>query len=433
MNPEDLSLVEAAAAIRSGDLSPYEYAMALLARLDRIEDRVRAWVTVDRPALLSEARKCEAEARERRFRGPLHGIPIGIKDIFYTKGLKTTMGSPVFANFVPDFDADAVSRLKQAGAVVLGKCVTTMFANLDPPPTRNPWNIAHTPGGSSSGSAAAVAARMCPAAIGSQTLGSVGRPAAFNGIVSLVPGQNRVSLRGVFPLAWSLDHVGMFGRSVADVELMLYALTESRVEKVPIGRAIRIGMVGGYFYDNATSEVRSLNDALAQKLIGDGFQVEEARVPPFFAYAQAALRTIVRAEAASAHEHLFKQHRDTYAPKIRALVETGMLVDAAAYLRARRIRRKYQREMVRLFDEFDLLMTPAAPGTAPDLTSTGDPGMNSPWTFADFPVLTLPHALGANGLPVAVQFCAAPSQEVLLLEAAKAVESIIHFDSKPQV
>jgi len=168
MNPEDLSLVEAASAIRSGSLSPVDYVLAFFSIMDRVEPRVEAWVTVDREVVLAEARKLEAEARSGQFRGPLHGVAIGIKDIFYTQGLRTTMGSTTFKDFVPVHDARAVTRLKNAGAIVLGKTVTTVFANLDPGPTRNPWNLEHTPSGSSSGSATAVAARMCAAAIGSQ-------------------------------------------------------------------------------------------------------------------------------------------------------------------------------------------------------------------------------------------------------------------------
>src|SRR5262249_48800722 len=150
----------------------------------------------------------------------------GIKDIFYTQGLRTSMGSIIFKDFVPDRDSPTETKLKQAGAIVLGKTVTTVFANLDPEPTRNPWNLHHPPGGSSSGSAAAVAARMCPAAIGTQTVGSVGRPAAYCGVASLVPSQHRISLEHVFPLAWSLDHAGIFARSVADLEVMLDAMVE---------------------------------------------------------------------------------------------------------------------------------------------------------------------------------------------------------------
>src|SRR5262245_42916550 len=233
MNPEGLSLSEAASAIRTSTLSPVDYVEALFAVMDRVESRVQAWVTIDRERVLAEARRCEAEARSGKLRGPPHGVPLGIKDIFYTQGLRTTMGSVIFKNFVPDRDARAVTKLKEAGAIVLGKTVTTVFANLDPGPTRNPWNLHHTPGGSSSGSAAGVAARMCPAAIGRQTVGSVGRPAAYCGVASLVPAQRRISLQDVFPLAWSLDHAGIFARSVADVELMLDAMVESPVERVP--------------------------------------------------------------------------------------------------------------------------------------------------------------------------------------------------------
>src|SRR5262249_1141011 len=183
---ESLSLIEAASAIRRATLSPVEYVEALFGVIDRLEPHIQAWVTIDRERVLSEARRCEAEARSGKFRGPLHGVPVGIKDIFYTQGLRTSMGSIIFKDFVPDRDSPTVTKLKQAGAIVLGKTVTTVFANLDPGPTRNPWNLHHTPGGSSSGSAAAVAARMCPAAIGTQTVGSVGRPAAYCGVASLV-------------------------------------------------------------------------------------------------------------------------------------------------------------------------------------------------------------------------------------------------------
>jgi len=433
MNPETLTLTAASQAIRDGHLSPIDYVQALLARIDRVEPRVRAWVTVDREGVLAEARRCEEEARRKQFRGPLHGVPIGVKDLFYTKGLRTTAGSEVFHDFVPSEDARAVQRVKAAGAIILGKTVTTMFANLDPGPTRNPWNLAHTPGGSSSGSAAAVAARMCPAAIGSQTIGSVGRPAAFCGISSLVPTQRRIGLSRTWPLAWSLDHVGILGRSVADLEIMLDAMSESAVERARRPKAYRIGIIRDYFYAHATEEARSLNDALANKLGGAGFQIEEAHLPAIFEVAPATLRTIIRAETASVHEQVFPPNRHTYGPKIRAVVETGMLIDVSDYVRARRIRRKYQSEMAKLFERFDALMTPAAPGTAPDLSTTGDPVMNGPWTLADFPAMTLPHALGVNGLPLGVQLSGPPLQEGSLLELGKAVEAVIGFQAQPSL
>lgn len=435
MRPEELSLSDAAAAIRSGTLSPVEYVEALFRVMDRIESRVQAWVTIDRENVLAEAQRCEAEAREGTFRGPLHGAPIGVKDIFYTKGLRTTMGSILFKDFVPDRDADVVTKLKQAGAIVLGKTVTTVFANLDPGPTRNPWNLDHTPGGSSSGSAAAVAARMCPAAIGSQTVGSVGRPAAFCGLASLVLAQQRIGLKNVFPLAWSLDHVGIFARSAADVELMFVALAADAEALTRTQRdSFRVGLVRDFFYENATEEARALNDRFANQLASAGFRVEEARLPQIFDLQQSILRTILRTETASIHERLFAEHANTYGPKLRALIETGMLIDARDYVRARRLRRRYQIEMAKLFENFDVLMTPPARGAAPKgIDTTGDPVMNGPWTLADFPTITLPHAINADGLPIGVQLTGPPLQERLLLEVAKRVEAIARFDHRPRL
>jgi aspartyl-tRNA(Asn)/glutamyl-tRNA(Gln) amidotransferase subunit A len=428
-NAESLSLVDAAAAIQSGMLSSTEYVRALFARMDQVEPRVQAWVTVDREAVLAEARKCDAEAAAKRIRGPLHGVPIGVKDIFYTKGMRTTMGATPFQNFVPDCDADVVIKLKQAGALILGKTVTTVFVFLDPGPTRNPWNLEHTPGGSSSGSAAAVAARMCPGAIGSQTVGSVGRPAAYNGVVSLMPTQSRVSLKNVFPLSWPLDHAGIFGRSVADVELQLAAIAESPVERSNLKRPIRIGVIRDFFYDNAEPEARSLQDAFVSKLSNSpGFQVDEAKLPSAFALSQPILRTILRADVAAIHEDLFPAHPTAYGPKLRELVETGMLINARDYLHARRLRRHYQREMTKLFEKFDVLLTPAAPGPAPaGIEATGSAVMNGPWTLADFPTVTLPFGLAANGLPLGIQLSGPSLDDGALIEAASAIESVTAF------
>jgi aspartyl-tRNA(Asn)/glutamyl-tRNA(Gln) amidotransferase subunit A len=435
MNPEDLTATEAAAAIRSGALTPTEYVRALLDRIDRIEPRVQAWVTIDRDAVLAEARQLEAEAREKRFRGPLHGVPVGVKDIFYTKNLRTTIGASAFADFVPTYDAAVVRKLKQAGAIILGKCVTTVLIFLDPGKTRNPWNTAHTPGGSSSGSAAAVAARMCPITIGSQTVGSVGRPGAYNGVVSFMATQARISVTGAFPLAWSLDHVGAFSRSAADLRLLTDCLSEIPAPKAPPDTpGYRIGVCRGLFHENADTESRSALHRIIDKLADSGFHVGEAPLPPIFDLAYPILRPIVRSEAAAVHESLIKANPKTYGPKLRELVQLGALIDATSYHRARRMRRHYQREMGKLFGRFDVLLTPAAPGTAPEgLEATGDPVMNGPWTLADFPTVTLPYALGANGLPLGVQLSAPPLQEELLFEVAQAMEPVIGFHAHPNL
>jgi len=207
------------------------------------------------------------------------------------------------------------------------------------------------------------------------------------------------------------------------------AMTETPVENpVPVRRPIRVGIVRGFFYDNATAEVRTLNDILARKLAAAGFEVVQAQLPGIFEIQQSILRTILRSETSSIHEAIFAKHAEAYGPKLRMLVETGMLVHDSDYLRARRLRRKYQREMARLFERFDVLLSPAAPGTAPQgISTTGDPVMNGPWTLSDFPTMTLPYALGANGLPIGVQLTAAPLQEGMLLEIAKKIETVVGF------
>jgi aspartyl-tRNA(Asn)/glutamyl-tRNA(Gln) amidotransferase subunit A len=436
MSLEALSLVDAASSIRNGSLSPLDYVQGLFARVDAVEPRVHAWTTIDRDAVLAEARQLELEAREKKFRGPLHGIPVGIKDIFYTKGLRTTIGTTAFADFRPDYDASVVKKLRSAGAIVMGKCVTTVLIFLDPGPTRNPWNTNHTPAGSSSGSAAAVAAGMCPASIGSQTVGSVGRPGAFNGLVSIMPTQSRVNLAGAFPLAWSLDHVGAFTRSVADMDVLLAAISDSSMSSNwsrPGGQKYRIGVVRGFFHEKAEAESRAGIDALAGKLSDAGFQVEEAALPSIFDLHQALIRTILRSEAASTHQDLILNKPEAYGPKLRDLVQMGLLIEAASYLRARRIRRHYQRDMAALFAHFDILLTPGAPGPAPAGMATGDPVMQAPWSLADFPTMTVPCGLSANGMPLGIQISAAPLHEGLLIEAAKAIEAVIGFAAKPKL
>jgi aspartyl-tRNA(Asn)/glutamyl-tRNA(Gln) amidotransferase subunit A len=437
MSLDALTVLQAQNAIRSGALSPLQYIEALLARVDAVEPRVQAWTTIDREAVLAEAKTMEVEAHRKQFRGPLHGIPVGVKDIFYTKGLRTTMGTEVFENFIPTYDAAVVKKLKQAGAIIMGKCVTTVLVFLDPGPTRNPWNTNHTPGGSSSGSAAAVAARMCPVSIGSQTVGSIGRPGAYNGVVSIMPTQSRISTAGAFPLAWSLDHAGAFTRSVADLVPLLEALSESPMPSPPAhahNHRFRIGIPAGFFLDKADAESRTQIEALRGRLSADGFHVQDVALPEIFDLHPAILRTIVRSEAASTHKELIRNKPEAYGPKLRDLVQMGELIEASSYLRARRIRRHYQRDMIRLFEHVDVVLTPGAPGPAPEgIGATGDPVMQAPWTLADFPTMTLPSGLASNGMPLGVQLSAAPFHESLLLEAAKAIEAVIGFKANPNL
>ena len=247
--PYELSLSESAQEISSGQLSPVELAQSLLARIDAKEN-LQAWVTIDREEVLGAAARAEEAVAQGTASGALHGVPIGLKDIFYTAGMKTTACSPLYADFVPDYDATVVAKLKEAGAIVLGKAVTTEFATADPSPTLNPWNHAHTPGGSSSGSSVAVATSMCAGALGSQTGGSTCRPASYNGIVGLKPTYGRLSKYGVIPASWSLDTVGILVRDVIDATLMLQVMAgydpndPSSAHEPVLG--LRIGPVADY-------------------------------------------------------------------------------------------------------------------------------------------------------------------------------------------
>ena len=222
--PYQMTASQLARRVRAKETSPVEIVESLLARMDSLEPQLQAWVYVDRETVLADARQRQQELDTLPEVGPLHGVPIGVKDIFYTAGIPTTACSRVYQDFVPSFDAASLALLKQAGAIMLGKTVTTEFACLDPSDTKNPWNPAHTPGGSSSGSAVSVAVGMCPAALGSQTVGSVLRPASYNGVVGLKPTYGRVSRHGVVPVSWSLDTVGWMARSVEDAALLLQVM-----------------------------------------------------------------------------------------------------------------------------------------------------------------------------------------------------------------
>ena len=222
--PFELTVADAANLIRQRELSALDLARSLLDRIETLEPSLKAWVYLDRNAVLAEAEARDRELAGGATPGPLHGIPIGVKDIYYTAGIPTTACSRVYADFVPDYDAAPVALLKRAGAIMLGKTVTTEFACMDPSPAVNPWNAAHTPGGSSSGSAVAVAVQMCPAALGSQTVGSVLRPASYNGVVGFKPSYGRVSRHGVIPVSWSLDTMGWMTRTVEDAALLLQVM-----------------------------------------------------------------------------------------------------------------------------------------------------------------------------------------------------------------
>ncbi|MBI1735545.1 MAG: amidase [Candidatus Rokubacteria bacterium] len=425
-----LGAATAAARIREGRLSPVTLLDALLTRIRALEPRLEAWVHVDEAGARAAAAALEAEARGGTIRGPLHGVPVGVKDIFHVAGMPTRAGSRPFAHSVPAVDATSVARLRAAGAVVVGKTHTTEFAFRDPAPTRNPWNREHTPGGSSSGSAAAVAARMIPLALGSQTVGSVLRPAAYCGVVGLKPTHGLVPVDGVIPLAWSLDHVGVFARSVADAALALAVMAARPVAVEPV-RAPRLALAPELIA-RAEADVAAQVSAAVTAFARSGATVTEVKLPPSFAGLHEAGLRVLEAEAGAYHEASLREHRADYGASIRALADTGLGHSAAVYIRANRARLAFRDDVLPLLAGYDALISPTAPATAPaGLRWTGDASLCAPWSGSGMPSISLPTGLDRGGLPHAVQLVAAAGAESRLVSVAAWCEALLAFAATP--
>ncbi len=447
-NLQELTAAEAARAIADRKITATALVESCLARIDALDDRLKAWVYIDREQVLSDAQAADDAVANRRPLGPLHGVPIGVKDIYYTAGIPTRAGSEVYKDFVPEYDAASLTSLKRAGALMLGKSVTTEFACLDPSPTFNPWNAAHTPGGSSSGSAVAVAARMCPAALGSQTVGSVLRPAAYNGVVGFKPTFGRVSRYGVVPVSWNLDTVGWLVRSVEDAALFLQVTAgpdasdpvssrepvDDYLSAVQDPRPPRIGLLRRYFYENADAETRRHLDGIVRTLAQDGAEIEELPMPDSIDTAFAEQLLIMAVEAASFHEPMYREQAEDYQPKLRAMLAEGLATDGIVYSRALERRRRFIDDMNQLSRRCDVLLTPATPAPAQaDRTNTGDPAFQGPWTSCGLPAISLPSGLAESGLPFGIQLVASPFAESSLLSAARWCEQVISADLKPPV
>jgi Asp-tRNA(Asn)/Glu-tRNA(Gln) amidotransferase A subunit family amidase len=441
----EVGAAESARRIQTGAVSPADLLAACLRRIETVEPVVKAWVHLDREAAQRTADQRGLEAREQRWRGPLHGIGVALKDIFDAAGLPTTAGAGPFAHRRPTADAASVARLRAAGAIVLGKVTTTAFAFLDPSPTRNPWNPDHTPGGSSSGPAAAVAARMVPLALGSQTVGSVLRPAAYCGVVGFKPSHGLISAAGVVPLAWSLDHVGIFARAVEDCALALGVLAgpdaadplSSGVGPDDYAAAVarpvppRLGVLGR-LVERATPEMASHVEATVRLLRSAGALVSDVELPPSYGSIHEAGNRVARAEAAAYHAPLFARHADEYPPRVREAIEQGRTISAVEYLAAQQTRRAFRQEMMPIAARYDALLLPTAPGAAPrGLGSTGDPYFCAPWSFAGLPAIALPTGLDAAGLPLSIQLVGGAFAEARLLGAAGWCEAAIAFSAAP--
>jgi Asp-tRNA(Asn)/Glu-tRNA(Gln) amidotransferase A subunit family amidase len=427
------SACDAARALRDGALSTEQLVQACLARIREAEPRVQAWQYLDPEHALAQARALDERRRQGEATGPLHGLPVGVKDIIDTADMPTEDGTVLHAGRTPARDAAAVSMLRAAGAVILGKTVTTECATYTPGKTRNPHNPEHTPGGSSSGSAAAVAAGMVPLALGSQTNGSVIRPAAFCGVYGFKPTHGLIPRTGIMKLSRTLDHVGVFARTIEDIALLAEQLVghdEGDPDTRPRARipfravaaeepplAPLLAFVKGPVWERAEPDTKEAFAELAGEL---GDRVVELELP---ASAERALdwhRTIMEAEMAANLDLEWDSGRERLSESLRGQLERGRAVPALDYQKALARIALLNEGFAEIFTRCDAIVTPSAPGAAPrGLSSTGDPAFCTLWTLCGMPALSLPLMQGANGLPLGVQLVGARGADARLLRTAR--------------
>ncbi len=429
--PELPTVSETIAEIARGAISAEENAHACLARLDAIEDKVRAFVHLDREHVLAQARALDKQRAQGKTLGPLHGIPVGVKDIFDTADYPTENGSKLFQGRRPFRDATVVAKLRLAGAIIL-KTVTTECAFYHPGPTRNPHNPQHTPGGSSSGSAAAVAAGMVPVALGSQTNGSVIRPAAFCGVVGVKPSHGLTSRAGVLPLSRTLDHVGVFARNLADAALILDVITGydpddpdtrpfaapdfSRILAEPWPIAPRFGFVRTPVWDRADPETRKAFEDLVARL---GEHITTLDLHESFVGAWDMHRKIMAVEMTHNLGSVVANGGDLASKRLRDFLAEGARVSGVDYLEACSAAKRHAVGLDEIFQHCNAILTPAAKGVAPKgLDSTGDPVFCTLWTLTGLPAVSLPLLRGEDEMPLGVQLVGARGDDARLLRTA---------------
>ena len=403
----ELTAQEAVAEIAAGRLTSEKLVAACLERIEAREPVVGAWIHLDPKAALAEARE-----RDRApARGPLHGVPVGVKDIIDTADQPTAYGAAAYEGHRPTADAACVALVRQAGGVILGKTVSTEFAYFTPGKTANPHDPAHTPGGSSSGSAAAVGDRMVPLAFGTQTAGSVIRPASFCGAVGYKATFDALPAVGIKVLAQTLDTLGVFSRSVADLALMRAALVGAPAAPAPRKSSPRLGLCRTAQWGSAARETKEAVEATAGAL-----GAEEIELAPEFETLIEGQQTIMAFEAARAFAWEARHRADRISARFLAMLDEGRAIPYERYQRAQKEAAACRRALADVFTRFDALLAPAAPGEAPKgLSATGDPLFNRMWTLLGNPCVTLPGRKGPNGLPVGVQFVGARGEDDELL------------------
>lgn len=411
----DLTAVEAAAAITAGTLTSEALVTACLERIQAREPTVRAWEYLDPAYALAQARACDRQPAQ----SPLHGVPIGIKDLIDTVDMPTTYGSPIYAGYRPAADAACVALLRAAGAVLMGKTVTTEFAMFTPGKTANPHNPAHTPGGSSSGSAAAVADHMLPLALGTQTAGSIIRPASFCGVVGYKPTHGQFATAGIKALSQTLDTLGGFARSVADLTLLRAVLVGGPPRLQTLTQAPRLGLCQTPQWPHATEATRQALEAAGQQLRAAGASVREVVLPADFTHLATAQETIQIFEGARCCAYELTQHRDQLSAKLLELLAPAEGITYAMYAEALTLAATCRQHLEALWTTHDVLLVPSAPGEAPDgLDATGSPLFNRMWTLLHTPAVSLPGAVGPHGLPVGVQVIGPCGQDDHVLAVA---------------
>ena len=458
MSPVDtrsLSIAEAARLIARGELSPIELVDAHLERISTTDDRLNSFITVLEPQARSAAEKAETRIRSGQPIGPLHGIPIGLKDLYYTKGVRTTIGSSIMGGFVPDYDATVVSRFLDAGAIIIGKLQMHEFAsgatsaNIHHGPARNPWDTERVSGGSSGGSGTGVAAGQVMAALGTDTGGSVRIPAALCGIVGLKPTFGRISRHGVYPLSWSFDTVGPMTRTVRDTALVMNVIAGhdpndpySSRQPTPdftetLGRGVdglRVGIPREHFFEILDPGCESAMREGVKVLEGLGASVEEVSIP-LLENILSIGQAISGPEAAEIHLENLRHNVEEMDPQVSSRLAAGLLEPAIYYVRAQRARRAFNRQVAAAFESVDVLLTPAAPIPAPKIgqevsTVRGEKHstlqilarMTRPFNVSGSPTITVPCGFSSDRLPFGLQIAGRMFDEGTVLRAAYAYE-----------
>jgi aspartyl-tRNA(Asn)/glutamyl-tRNA(Gln) amidotransferase subunit A len=453
-----LTLSEASDLVRARKTSSVELTNACLARIAQLNPRLNAFITVTADRAIADARTADAEIANGRWRGPLHGIPVALKDLFDTAGVRTTAASAIFADRVPSEDAEVVRRLKAAGAVIVGKLNMHEFAYGDTSaqshfgPVRNPWNLDRVAGGSSGGSAAAVAAGLCYGALGSDTGGSIREPSAYCGIVGLKPTYGLVSTRGAIPLSWSLDHVGPMCRRVTDAALMLQPIAGydpvdiNSVNAPPTNyvkgmqqkiSSLRIGIPRAVFYDSLDSEIeQAVNEAL-RVLRGLTASTRDIELPPY------KTLPVVAAEAYTFHAPYFTKTPQLYQPMTQRRLEGGANVTATAYIEGRRELARLRRVVNDVFSTTDVLVTPTTPVLPPTVeAAVADPGTpppggvalslrnTQPFDIFGLPSISIPCGFTRAGLPIGLEISGPRLGESVVLALAHAYESATEWHNR---